>query len=352
MYKTLIIEIRPLLHSVNVYIILNEAHNEVKVNLNTHNFEIVSNESCCVIECAYLNINKNSLCIFKANGEHLAFRFSTNPAENLPSNIAKLVQPLKNTPQEDGPILLKTEESYEIMCSNCKNILCKKAVFKRVLPLPSENLELSSWFCHGHDTSIDLNPKIADIFYTETYAHINALLLSEMRKSDKILVCKRCLSWLGFIINQASYRIWFNTVIFNFNGMFYCQQPLDATFLAIKKIINSSLMSSARILVHCQSSDNSSDYVLLWIIEPRLKAVIENCDKKSDCNIAKVLFRYEKTKGGVVNQWLQDVNVSNLSASKVMIVELLRILYKYNKLLPKDYSFSNDFYVSYIPLYT
>lgn len=351
MYKTLVIEIRPLLHSVNVYAILNASYNEVKVNLNTHSFEIVSNESSCIIECTYININKNSLCIFKANGKHLAFRFLTNAAENLPTNIAELVQPLRNSPR-DEPTRLKIDKGYEIICANCKNILCKEAVFKRVLPLPSENLELSSWFCHGHDTNIDLNPKIVDIFYTETYAHINAHLLTEIRKSSKVLVCKRCLSWLGIPINQASYRIWFNTVIFKFNDMFYCQQPLESTFLAIKKIINSSLMNSARILMHCQSSDSSSDYVLLWIIEAKLKAVIEDCDKKSECNIAKVLFRYEKAKGGVVNQWLQDMNVSNLSASKVMIVELLKILYKYNKLLPKDYAISNDFYVSYIPLYT
>lgn len=357
LYQTVLMEIRSRLQSVNVYIVLKRKFSDVNVLLNYNDFSIIIEGNVYRVPCKGINILPESLSSLQINGSHISFRFQTNNNSKDFSGRFKveLLQPpaLHKYSKKDIN-WLKKDITYSLFCSNCLQTFCNDVNFHRVLPLPSENLDVRDWFCHGHsiDTNTDLNPNTNDVFYTETYVHLAGSLLNKnIIKSNGIVVCKRCLLWLGIVLNDIVVRVWFNTVGFKSISGIYNSSPLSDIHEVINEILSSSFLNMAKIIFHCQINNKVKNYILLWVIEKKLNILADISKGFLDCDVAKVLFRFEEKECPTILEWQKEAVTSVMSVSKSMMVVLLKHLYKMNKMLPKQFSVSNGFLVSYLCLY-
>lgn len=357
-YESLVMEIRPRLQSVNVYIVLKQkSSSDIDLILNCNDFSIVLEGNVHKILCTGVNILPESLSSLQINGLHVSFRFQTNsnPQDFTGRFKAEFLQP----PQLQKHIKksvnwLKRNTNYSIFCSNCRQTFCNNVSFQRVLPLPSDHLDLSDWFCHGHniDTNTNLNPNANDIFYTETYVHLaNSLINGDVIKSDKVIVCKRCLLWLGLKVNDLVVKIWFNTVSFKSDDETYHSSPLNDVHLVTNEILSSSFLNMAKIVFHCQINNNVKNYILLWVIEKKLNLQADVSKGIKNCDVAKVLFKFEEEESPLVLEWQKESVTTAMCISKPMMVELLKHLYKINKMFPEEFRVTNGFFVSYLCLY-
>lgn len=357
MYVSLIMEIRPRLQSVNVYIVLKQKTTDVNVVLNHNDISINVEGSVYKIPCVGVNILPESLSSLQINGFHVSFRFQTdnNPQDLTGRFKAEFLQP----PRTQNYVAtntnwLKKNTSYSLFCCNCRKIFCNDVSFQRVLPLPSDNLDISDWFCHGHniDTDTNLNPKANDVFFTETYVHLaDSLVNDETIKSNKIIVCKRCLFWLGLSVNNSVLKLWFNTIGFKSDDQTYNSSALSDVYVVTNEILSSSFLNMAKIIFHCQVNDNVTNYILLWVIEKKLNIIADLSKGITKCDVAKVLFKFENFECPMILEWQKESVTSVVGISKAMMVDLLKHLQKVNKIFPKEFSVSNGFLVSYLCLY-
>lgn len=349
-YHSLLMEIRPRLQSVNVYIVLKEISPDLKIVLNNNDFDIIAGEKIYKIPCEDVNIVPESLNSLEIKGLHVSFRFQTN--NNFASRFKfEFLQPVPLEKYVNKNInWLKKNTVYSLFCANCSQKFCTDVSFQRVLPLPSENLDLSNWFCHGHsvDANTNLNPKANDLFYTETYVHLSDSVINDkIIKSNKIIVCKRCLFWLGLKMSDSVLKIWYNTVGFKSGVETYNSSPLNDINLVVNEILRSSFLNMAKIIFHCQVSNNVKNFILLWIIEKKLNIVAD----EKHCDVAKVLFRFEEQENATIAEWEKESVTSVVGISKCMMVDLLKHLYKINRIFPKGFNVTNGFFVSYLFLY-
>lgn len=350
-------EIRPRLQSVNVYIVLKEKTSDINVVLNSNDFSIVIKENVHTVPCTGVNILPESLSSLQIDGLHVSFRFQTN--SNPQDFMGRFKAEFLQTPQTPNYLKknvnwLKKNTKYSLFCSNCRKTFCSDVSFQRVLPLPSDNLDLSDWFCHGHsiDVNADLNPNTNDIFYTETYVHLaDSLISGGVIKPDKVIVCKRCLFWIGLKVNDLVVKIWFNSVGFKSDEGTYNSSPLHDVHLVTNEILSSSFLNMAKVIFHCQINSNVKNYILLWVVEKKLNLLADVSKGIKNCDVAKVLFKFEEEENSLVLEWQRESVTTMMSISKAMMVDLLKQLYKINKNFPREFRVTNGFFVSYLCLY-
>lgn len=354
-YKLAILEIRSRLRSVNAFIHLNET-GKPEIVLDEDSIKIVIGEEVAKISCKDIKILPHSLSSVQIADNYLTFRFGTdnNPFENaggfeteLLQNTVSSMESLSNKP------LLSKGIKYVISCINCGRSLTEPLQFDRILPLPSDGTDPSEWFCHNHGgkNEFNLDPKLTDIFYTHCLVHINASNIKNVNSTDKVLVCKFCLNWLGIKHNKNTVRFWHNTVKFTNNDTAISTFSLPDVFQSIKSSLNHTLHNSIKLIITCQSTSNTLDIILLWILEKNLRILFDDSSSAKISEVAKVLFKFVEDTDKMFLQWHNDTLVDTISISKPMMTELLRHLYKYNKILPKEFSKSNEFFVSYLFLY-
>lgn len=350
-YKSLVMEIRPRLQSVNVYINLNK-DSQIEINLDQDNIVISNNSIKQKVHCNGFQIVPNSLSNVINTDDRMSFRFLTeNIKRDLGTSKFEILQTYEVTDSKEITYsCLKSELNYSISCKNCLQYLCNNVSFKRVLPLP-ENLDTNNWFCHGHANAIKkIEPNIEDAFYTEYFVLFNKNLLNGIANANCNLICKRCLAIIG-LLHQESHKIWLNTLIIKDNDKTYISSPLEDCFKIINHIFHTSLITSERIMFTCRNSESTVNYLLLWILEKQLKIHIDSNLHKIDANVAKVLFKFENSKSGLVNKWIGDLNINIVDISQNMIVKLLKTLYEMNCYIPKDFSTTNNFYISYLMIH-
>ncbi|XP_063910483.1 uncharacterized protein LOC135127791 [Zophobas morio] len=356
LYKSVILEIRPRLQSVNVLINLFSGSENVEITLSEDSFQIIADTQTETICCKNLKIVANSLSSVVVTESYVSFRFATvNNLDDWGSFKAELLRTLQSTPKTSTTraAFLTKSEIYNIQCKNCLQNLSDRVQFERILPLPSENSEPNDWFCHGHcENKVSvLSPKELDVFYTTCYCHLNKKVVGNFVETDKLLVCKRCFSWLGQLKSAEVVKFWFNTVVFKDGDKSHFTSPLDDVFILLEEMLSSVLFNSTKVMLCCQSSTKQKDFILLWVLEKQLRVQICDVGDIKDCKVAKVLFRYESDCSGVVKTWEDDASVASVDVSKPMVVDLLKHLYKFNKIFPKVFSESNNFYISYLMMY-
>lgn len=345
--KSLVMEIRPRLQSVNVFIIFNidnvRENNDIEINLNLNSFEIILGLHKEIVKSDELfHIVPNSLSCLLINSNFLSFRFSTeNIQQNLGTSKFEILENIQFNLNNNQNDRIHKNIPYNIHCANCNQEFCKQILFERVLPLP-ENLDTNDWFCHGHNNAIEnLIPKTNEIFHTHCYVQVNEGLLKGLIIKGLNLVCKRCLAWIGIIL-MNTHKVWFNTVTFNDNNHNFTSCAVNDAFKTVRQILNNSLLGSIKIILTCQTSPTQKEFVLLWILEKSLKVRFDS----NIVDVSKVLFKFSKS-----NDWRNDMNISIVDISKPMMIQLLKHLYEMNRYIPKDFSISNDFYVSYLMMY-
>ncbi|KAF5279438.1 hypothetical protein FQA39_LY05548 [Lamprigera yunnana] len=344
LYKSLIMEIRPRLQSVNVYITLLKPE-PVVIGLYTNNFVVNIGAKKQVIHTKEFCIKPNSLTCFSNRNNQVTFRFATDSFEQqLGTSQCELLElNMKSctiSVATDMIPLLKNK-CYEIICKNCSKVFCEEAIFNRILPLP-ENLDLSDWFCHAHPEKFSIIPKVNEVFYSECFVFLSPDLLNGIEKKDSVLHCRGCSTWVG-TLEKGVVKVWFNTVIFVGSSFTHTSTALTDC-LKILQIGNSPYLRPVRVII--KYVGNSCDKViLLWILEACLRV---NFNNKVINNVAKVLYKLEKNGTDLISQWMSDINVTVFDVSQPMFKELEKHLEEMSRYIPKDFSVSNGFRVSYI----
>lgn len=352
LFKNVLIEIRPRLQSANVFIKTEQKLLDFDINITSNNLEITLNNNQFSLPVKDVKIVPDSLCNLQVNDSYVSFRFLTDSVSNFGSFKSEVLR-LKEVSAKTQQETFLQDDEYILQCGNCLQEFSESLKFKRILPLPSENSEPSDWFCHAHTTNVNLNPKIDDIFYSHCYAHVNSSLLNGIIETTNNLTCKRCLYWLGLNLHEHTYKIWFHTVIFKTSLSNLRSNALTDCFITLRNVLQNTLLTSLKILLHCQISSSKTNYILLWVVEKRLNIYLN--DNKSyqgkDTEAAKVLFKFLDVETEEIKQWKNNVGISNVDVSKDMMMQLLKHLYDTNSFIPTQFCKTNDFYISYVLMY-
>nr|CAH7738023.1 unnamed protein product [Callosobruchus chinensis] len=350
MYELIILEIRPRLCSVNGFIKFSKRPDDVKVSLED-GLKLVFDGKVKIIPCQLTGVVKNSLSV-KVNDTHVIFRFATKNGGSgsfkteVLQNSAAVVEFSADKP------LFSVNTPYTCLCKKCKAALTNTLIFKRALPLPSENLDPSEWFCHKSDaSSFSLDPKLSDIFYTHCSVQLNSEYIQNTDETSKVLLCKSCQNWLGVKYNDKTVKFWLNTVEFTSDNRSITTSGLQDAFDVIKGVFNHKLQSSTKIMLCCQTASNVAEAVLLWVLEKKLEVFFDDTREEKKCEVAKVLYKSVANQDKMFDQWKNDVMVETIDVSKEMVVEVLNHLTLYNEVLPDEFSTSNDLSVSYLFMY-
>lgn len=449
-YTNVLMEIRPRLQSVNVFVNFAKTFESVDVILNPNNFVLKIDDVDYFINCSF-NILTTSLSNVCKQPKCVSFRFCTEnilklsgsfTSELINSQGTLSLNKLEPVANASKPINYETdclelnctdsrmnprvpgfshdsktndtkpnsninlipsyinsnsvkfhkssdslnkESTFRIQCQNCLQNLSEYLNFNRILPLPSEGSNHNDWFCHAHGQSVpDLNPKVDDLFYSHCYCHINNLNLKGIKKSGNVLVCLRCLCWLGLTVNEKTHKVWFNTVGLqefyksnldkkDFNTVFdlscngsndlglsnlsldhqgiFKTDPLRDCFISINKLTQDKFVPSSKILLECQISKVDCNYLLLWVLEKNLLINWYEEDALKEETVSKVLFKFSAVESPLITTWKNDVGVVPLMVSKPMVTKLLLHLFKMNSFMPECFSKTQDFHISYIRVY-
>lgn len=350
-FKSILIEVRPLLQSVNTFVNLNNSSDETQVKVERNKLEICINDVKNELEFTEFDILPNSLSNMQSNDSCLYFRFSTNTSSKLGTFKTEILQTESDTNNfNSSETFLNTSDLYSIKCSNCQQAFCKDINFKRVLPLPSDLSNHNDWFCHAHSESkaTNLDPSPLDVFYSNCYVHLNKCHLTGVISSSVNIICKRCLQWVGIVINEDTRKVWFNTVIFCTEVEAYTSNPLQDCMKTVASNVQDNLISSNKLLLQCQVSTKEVNYLLLWVMEKKLKIYLFNNGQKQVSQVSKVLFKFVNGDANIVEQWLKNFSVPNVTISKTMMTAIVKHLYEMNSYIPKMFAVSNNFYLSYI----
>ncbi|KAK4872363.1 hypothetical protein RN001_014392 [Aquatica leii] len=336
-------EIRPRIQSVNVFIKLFKP-SRVVVNLDVDNFAVEIGSLKQVVQCGDFRIKPSLVTGLTNIDDQVSFRFATENPQSVSSYELLEVDMRSCTISNPNTTFLSDSVVYNISCSKCSHLLCDNVQFKRVLPLP-ENLDSSDWFCHSHD-KFRLTPKENEIFYSQCFAYLHPKVLQGLKHENLVLKCDKCDLWLGTLQKDA-FKIWFNTVTFTSNNIKYISCPLSDCLKTV--LVDNAPLYSARVVLRCVNNP-VEEILLLWLLEPKLRVKIFSSDGTFEGNVAKVLYKPGCIGSKDVAKWMSDVDITVLDVSKMMIDKLREHLIEMSVYIPRDFSNSNGFLVSYIKL--
>ncbi|XP_050311800.1 uncharacterized protein LOC126747301 [Anthonomus grandis grandis] len=354
MYKSVVVEFRPKLQSVNVFVCLNDECEETVVELLESSFKVSlkCSSRSLTVEFGPFKAQTSTLSSLKTSKNFISFRFFTQKTSTAMGSFK--TELITNQSRPKGVVDVATVEpntNYMIKCQNCQKGLLETPIkFDRVLPLP-DNLDSGDWFCHAHDLppkNDRLEPKPKDLFYAHCFVKINCDILRNYFEKNQIMVCKSCFNWLG-VKEGGTAKLWFNTVSFN---QITTRGLADLNSM-VKKLFANSLFNSLKILLLYRDANGMKNYLLLWVLEKCLKINMKTPKEPDrECEVAKTLFRYfEGDNHDLVRQWKAEHNVEFMEVSRNMFLEVMKDLYLYNKVYPIEFSRANDFLVSYLFLY-
>ncbi|XP_044587864.1 E3 ubiquitin-protein ligase E3D [Cotesia glomerata] len=216
--ESLTIELRPQLRSGYVYVQLKPNRQISSINICHEGDSMTAKIDEKELKLNLLPIEVNSsVTSLQFLDQWIIFRIQLSQSTLYDSSD------LKNNKKTEvlttGIDLPPAQKSFELTCTGCKNSITKNEVlFERVLSLPSEECEPSEWFCCSHsvvDYKNILCPRPNDCFYGSHYYVLNTKILkSELVTDYNEVTCNRCLSVLGAVNNDGSFRIWSHSLQF------------------------------------------------------------------------------------------------------------------------------------------
>ncbi|XP_045462065.1 uncharacterized protein LOC123672118 [Harmonia axyridis] len=350
----IIIELRPRLRSVNFFINLKKEVDprSFKINLFPKRFELVSGKIVIPVNCPSNDeFLENSLSCLTFGESYIYFRSNLGTVDKkLGSVNGEFLKTFSQSAGMRSQMNLSPELQYKIQCVNCQQNFNEQIKFNRILPLPSNHIDPSEWFCHKHvndkNPVNNLNPKPKDLFYSSCYFHINEENFKNVVVKSRSIVCKRCFFWIGHK-TENYIKSWFHNIQFVSENKIEHSSPTRDVFLTISDIIEQSFLGCGKILFE-QYSSKRNDYLFLWVLEKNLQIFYGDgfTDLKQH-SVYKVLYKFENDID-IVNQWMNDNSVFCVNVSKQMMVDALKNLNKYHNLLPDSFSKSNGLYISYL----
>ncbi|XP_041985662.1 uncharacterized protein LOC121737975 [Aricia agestis] len=332
------------------------------------------NVTCTIPIQEFCSIIPNSMSCLKVDKNTITFRILTE-AKNGGNFYKELLAPLKENRIELNKLIinLNSGDEVKILCANCQNVVSNGFIkFDRVLELPTSNLDMSEWFCHGHGhTSNMLKPSKLDFLYRLTFFVINNNHLSEktnkFNQKRSVYHCNRCLAWLGskeknnVKLYNSEVKIQHGTVTKHvFKHVFSTTDISTDDFIytieCMTKEFNLGLQYTmmCKIVLECAVTATTKQYLLIWIMDKDLE-VLRNSDiidtntiELHSSRLTKLLYKIEPCLNDEVETWLTDPSVVNTDISKSMFCNGLKHLENMSLKVPESFRFTNGYSVSYL----
>lgn len=402
--SNIIIEKRPRLQCANFFITFTQnfvQQEAVKLNVTPDRLMITFDGREFLVNLStHFKLHTKTLSQLIIKKNYVSFRINTN-MENF---SLELLHVEKEVGVNNNAFILKynveVDTPYKIKCSNCTNVLTEEVNFGRILELPSENMDMSEWFCHKHqnhteetcvensdetffDETIEekfnsnkFKPRTNDIFYGSYFGLFNMKLFKSVRTKGRLTYCKRCFQFLGELTNlkyKDSIKIWNDTVTFETMA-----SPTDTIYL----FDNDSLLKNFtfilcklqhdfsfelfgfpqlfKVIFEATLSDGKKNFLLFQVMDHNLEMLrmskSTNPTTSSNivlekCKTVKLLFKFEDDEEQpLVKFWLSNTNVSSIQISPQMFLTVFEYLTKMSSLIPECYRTSYGFVLSYLDM--
>lgn len=348
-FKSIIVEIRPLLQSVNFLVKLIAKEPKVNVELKDETVKLIINEIPYDIKLENLEILHDSVQNLQIIDKCLTFRIATNNKNKIGSFKTELLQMTGNKNSSKNKGKIPKIDDYSIYCKNCCNEFVSLTGFERTLPLPSEDCAPDDWFCHKVDKSLNLSPKLKDLFYSQCFIHVNSKLFKGIACAENILKCDSCNSWIGIALPDGTYKIWYNTATLKCVKQNFGSDPLQDVFLTLRCLQNNCLTIPNRYVFQCPILQGETCYLLLWIVEKLLVIhLYDENDEMKRHKPCKVLYKMQHEETEELKTWRNLVDVPITLISKCMLDDLVQHLDDMKQFIPDNFQETNNFYVSYL----
>lgn len=384
--KSFTVEYRSRLKAGNCFIYFNNKldMHQTKVSLRASQILIQVDDDVHKIETKdFFNINIKSFHSLVVKDAFMSFRFIVDE-DQFDAEVLQI--------NGDGNKFQRIKLSVEsnnagtdvaISCSNCESLITneKEVTLKRILELPSSNLDVSDWFCHRHGdekifndsenkeetSSVCFNeetqhfqPRTHDLFYGPFCLLINSQLLdlTRLRQKQKLIYCKRCLQPMGDSRTTVT-KFWCDSVKFNGRPFF----DLDSPIALIKNVIKNHLACDglmylapiAKIIFEsAKPTDDKKVNVLIQVMEKNLQLLKLNLEdsKLVEKRTTKVMYlklnQADDDDERTLKYWRKDINVVTFDLSFKMFHTLCEYLKAQSELIPEIYRYNNSFQFSYI----
>lgn len=403
--ENILIEHFPRLKCANFSILFNKSFEDVssiRIHLRpTEIFVNFENNRCKTIELSTLSvqIQINSLSLLIAKGNLISFRIniaSDFDEELLKTNVTcEQRRPLKRLSMNINP-----NEEFQIICDNCSGPLSDTLQYRRILELPSENMDSNEWFCHkpnqAHCNHSTKNPMIRDRNKHDDTEEsdpfsINRLMPNEndllfghffglfkrnnftniqINSQQKMVHCRRCLNHIGELLSNDLIKIWNGNVKVNrlreqiLQHIFNDSDSLFGNVLVIFDRISYDYellgYQTIKLLFEAYNLKGTQTYLFIQTMSRNLELYqmsidsIANDDDEAKVSMARVdgikcLFLCEEnTEPTILEFWQKDVNVVSVQISIEMLncaAEQLQHLAQY---VPEPFRMNNGFCLSYL----
>lgn len=382
--ENILIEHFPRLKCANFFILFDKNFDDISsVRVHLRPMEIFvrfDNDHSTTIDLGSLavRIQINSLSLLIAKNNLISFRI--NIASSFREEILPVNSNIEPNAMKQLSLTINTDMEHTIICDNCSGPLSKAMQFRRILELPSENMDSNDWFCHKPDVSscnghqhqvfnaTQLTPTENDLLYGNFFALFNRkhIINIQINSQYRMVHCKRCLHHIGECVGDSAIKFWNGNIKIiqtDCNGipkrLFTNSESLFRNFLDIvDRISYDYQMLGRQTLKLLFEASSSKGTTFLFIQTMARNLELYQLDKQSEnTNRAtmnridgiKCLFLCEEnTDPMLVQFWQKDINVLCAQISIGMLdasVEHLQILSKY---VPEQFRMNNGFCLSYL----
>lgn len=340
----------------------------------------------------FCKIIPNSMSCLKIDKSTISFRLLTEPKNGAGGNFYKELLSTNNmessTKGNSLKLNVKAGEELRLTCANCCNVVSVNSVkFDRILELPTANLDMSEWFCHGNghghshghshgeapqtsDTVI--KPNKSDFLYRLTFFVVNNTILSD--KTNKfnatrpVYHCNRCLAWLG-LKEKDSVKLFNSEIKITHNDtesvIFAHKNEQDIhtddfiyTIERMTREFNLGFQYTVmcKLVLECTVSAVKKQYLLIWVMDKELQVLRNNVQtilledriELHSTTVTKILFKVEFCMNEEVESWVSDPGVVTTEISKGMFNNGLAHLEKMSQKVPECFRNTNGYCVSYL----
>lgn len=391
--ENVLIEHFPRLKCANFFILFNKSLDDVSsVRVNLRPTEILvnfENDRCTTIELTSLSvqIQINSLSLLIAKDNLISFRI------NIASSFREEILPTSlNHLHSFKQLNLNVEpnDEFYVICDNCGGPLSDLLHFRRILELPSENMDSNEWFCHkphvNHQhnddkcngkshSSInefkisDVTPNDDDLLFGNFFIMFNRKPFKniQVNSSHKQTHCRRCLNHIGSCLSNNTLKLWNGNIKMEklnercpLQRIFTDSDSLIENFLAIVNRISYDFhmlgRQTIKLLFEAQNLKGTITFLFIQTMARNLELyqMVENSEKQSIISMIQVdgikcLFLCEENSDqALVDFWQKDVNVVSAEISIEMLDFVVEYLQRLSNYVPEQFRMNNGFCLSYL----
>lgn len=384
--KSFVIETRSRIKSGNCFICFNSSldQHQTKVSLKAAEIIVQVDDDILKIETKnFFDINIKSFHSLLVKDNFMSFRFISACEKQFDAEVLKVSCPSTKFQRIKLSVDSNEEELVAIACSNCDSSLTvdKEVTLKRILELPSNNLDISDWFCHRHgdeklfddsqnkeetvsscfdEKTNKFQPKVNDLFHGPFCLLMNSQVFdkSRFRQKRRLIHCKRCLQLIGES-NATITKFWCESVKFNGKPFYDVASPIDLIRLVIKNhLACDGLMFLAPIVRIIFEASNPTDdkkvNLLIQVMDKNLQLLrlnLKNSQLEEKTSIKVMYLKLNEDNADderALKYWQKDINITTFELSFKLLHMLCEHLKAQSELIPEAYRTNNSFQLSYI----